>query len=301
MKRVLYFFCSVTLMVAMISCNSKKSEVKAFTKKFISAVNEKDRLTVYDMYPSCKDLAELLPETLDGKKIKVDVDNKTKTYVVSINPEREQRIVVKSSNNGKLQIDDSYGVFKVDSNERELAVRLGVPIKQLSDREYAYVMHKDSAFMQHLGIKFWDELHGNLSQESGYWSWGRDVGGWYMRFYKTIKNKGSVAVSGENYNVEFKLNDYSNNGVSTTKVVPGVDLAPNESHEFMINAPEFYKAANNKTFRGEVIIRFKNMSKAEMLLKYATLMGDEYNNFKNTLILECEEVPDDYESLPDED
>lgn len=279
----------------MISCDSKKSEVKAFTQKFITSINEKNRLAVYDMYPASKNLSELIPDSLDGTKIKVDIDKKTNTYIVHLN-QAEQRIVVKPSHKGILQIDDSYGVLKSDSSEKELALRAGVPVSQLSDRKYAGIMHKDSTFWKILENHFYDVLHGNLSQESGYLSWGKEAGSYYMRFYKIIKNEGNVEVNGDNYNVEFRLAFYSGNGINTTKVVPGVDLAPGESHEFMVNAPEFYVAANNKTLNGDVIIRFKNMSNAEMILKYCTLTGEEYNIYLKALEKVAEEeLPSVYE------
>jgi len=267
-------------MAVMISCDSKKSEVKSFTQKFITAINEKDRLAVYDMYPACKNFVELIPEALDGTKIKVDADKKTNTYVVRINPKTDQRIIVKPSFKGILQIDDSYGVLKGDSIEKELALRVGVPVKQLSDRKFAEIMHKDSTFWQFLDVRFFDALHGNISHESGYLSLGREAGAYYMRYFKTLRNNGNVVVDGDNYNVEFNLYDSSRNGIHTTKIVPGVDLAPGESHEFMVNAPAFYEAANNNTLHGDVIIRFKNMSKAEMILKYGTLTGEEYGAYK---------------------
>ncbi len=302
MKRTFYLLCSVALIATMTSCDTKKSEVKSFTQKFITAINEKDRLAVYDMYPACKNFVELIPEALDGTKIKVDADKKTNTYVVRINPETDQRIIVKPSLKGILQIDDSYGVLKGDSLERELALRVGVPVKELSDRKFAAIMHKDSLFWSYLEYIYNDELHGNLSKESCYWSWGREAGVYYMRIFQTIKNKGNVFVSGDNYNVEFKLSDYSRNGINTTKDVPGVDLAPGESHEFMVNAPAFYEAANKKTLHTDIIIRFKKMSKAEMILKYGTLTGEEYNNYLKELEKPVEaELPDDHEELPDED
>ena len=111
--------------------------------------------------------------------------------------------------------------------------------------------------------------------------------------------------------MEFRLSDYGKSNVSTTKVIPGVDLAPGETFEFMADAPAFYNAAREKTLLMDVVIKFKNMTNQAMMLRYAKLTGEEYQDYLQTLkeIEESEntsfdgdgELPDDFDSLPDED
>lgn len=313
MKRISFIFLlAMATIVTLVSCDSKKSEVKSLAKQFVTALNEKDRPTVYEMYPAAKQLMDFLPENLETSGMKVEVDDSTGVYTVTLNSEREQRIAFIADSLGKFKIKDSYGVLVFDSIGREFAVRAGIPVKQMSDREYADIMNEDSMFMSNLNMKFFDEIHGNLVKQTAYWHYGRESGNWFMRVFQTIKNKGDVTVKGEDYNIEFKLTD-TKDWVSTTKDVPGVDLAPGETHEFMTDAPAFYNAADNKRLMIDIIIRFKNMSMPAMLLKYAKLTGEEYQEYLQTLkeleeirkngpkVDEDAELPDDFDSLPDED
>ena len=295
----------------MISCDSKKNEIENLTMQFVSALNEQDRVTVYDMFPSAKSLMELIPEGLDIKKLKITIDDSTGNYIATLNDKTGQRLVFKTDSTGAYKIEDTYGVLNFDSIIREFAIKTGIPIKDISDRKFAELMNEDSMFMSNLTLKHFDELHGNLSKVSGYWNWGHQAGAYYLHIFQTIKNNGDIPVKGKDYNVEFRLADYGANGVSTTKVIPGVDLAPGETIELTTDAPAFYKAANNKTLMADVVIKFKNMSTQALMLKYAKLTGEEYKEYLQTLKEyeeaienlsdEDGELPDDFDSLPDED
>ncbi|MBP5514172.1 MAG: hypothetical protein J6Y04_05310 [Bacteroidaceae bacterium] len=311
MKKAFYLFVSLATIATMISCDSKKNEIKNLTMQFVSALNEQDRVTVYDMFPSAKSLMELIPEGLDIKKLKITIDDSTGNYIATLNDKTGQRLVFKTDSTGAYKIEDTYGVLNFDSIIREFAIKTGIPIKDISDRKFAELMNEDSMFMSNLTLKHFDELHGNLSKVSGYWNWGHQAGAYYLHIFQTIKNNGDIPVKGEDYNVEFRLADYGANGVSTTKVIPGVDLAPGETIELTTDAPAFYKAANNKTLMADVVIKFKNMSTQALMLKYAKLTGEEYKEYLQTLKEyeeaienlsdEDGELPDDFDSLPDED
>ena len=80
MKKAFYLFVSLATIATMISCDSKKNEIKNLTVQFVSALNEQDRVTVYDMFPSAKSLMELIPEGLDIKKLKIAIDDSTGNY-----------------------------------------------------------------------------------------------------------------------------------------------------------------------------------------------------------------------------
>ena len=315
MKKLFYLFIAVAMIGALASCDEKKSEVKDLAKKFVTALNEQDRLTVYDLYPASKQLLELLPENLETKGMSVEVDDSTGLYTVTFNSELEQRLIFKADSTGTFKIEDSYGVLKFDSISRVFAVKVGIPVKQFTDCEFADIIDENGLFMGSLEYKYFNELHGNLAKETSYWICGRENGKWYARVFQTIKNRGNLPVKGEDYNIEFHISS-SRNGVSTTKDVPGVDLAPGEIHEFMIDEPSFYKDMDDRRLNIEIVIRFKNMTKPAMLLKYAKLTGEEYQNYlkemeeaeerakkiENGTIDEDEpDLPDDFDSLPDED
>lgn len=310
-KTTVLFFLSLATLVVMISCDSKKQEIKDLAKKFVTALNEQDRVSVYNLFPAAKSLMELLPESLDAKSFKVALEDSTGNYVAMLNAETQQRLIFKPDSTGTFRIDDTYGVLSFDSISREFAIRTGIPIKDISDRKFAELMNEDSMFMSNLTLKHFDELHGNLSKVSGYWNWGHQAGAYYLHIFQTIKNNGDIPVKGEDYNVEFRLSDYGANGVSTTKVIPGVDLAPGETIELTTDAPAFYKAANNKTLMVDVVIKFKNMSTQALMLKYAKLTGEEYQEYLQYLkdlkdaiekpSSEEGELPEDFDTLPDED
>ena len=253
---------------------------------------------------------KLIPERLDIKNVKIALDDSTGIYIATLNAETGQRLMFKADSTGVYKIEDTYGVLKFDSINHEFALKTGIPVKSISDREFADLMNEDSMFMGNLTYKYFNEIHGNLSKESCYWNWGRQSGTFYLHIFQTIKNKGDIPVKGEDYNVEFRLSDYGETNVSTTKVVPGVDLAPGEIYEFMTDAPAFYNAAQGKTLLLDVVIKFKNMTNQAMMLKYAKLTGEEYQNYLQTLKKEESEntpsdedgeLPEDFDSLPDED
>lgn len=310
MKKFVCLLIGVAAIASMLSCDSKKSEIKNLTKQFVTALNEQDRVTVYEMYPASKSLMGLLPEKLEIKGVKVASDGSTGIYTASFNAEKNQQLVFKADSAGLYKIDDSFGVMTFDSITREFAIKAGVPMKTMSDKDFAALMNEDSLFMAHLTHKYFNEIHGNLSMETGYWNWGQQAGVYYMRAIQTIKNRGDVPVKGEDYNVEFRLSDWKN-GITTTKVIPGVDLAPGEITEITTDAPAFYKAAVNKTLYIDVVIKFKNMTTQGMMLKYAKLTGEEYQGFLELQKKDSEaangpseedgELPEDYDSLPDED
>ena len=311
MKKFVCIFMAAAMIGVLTSCDSKKSEVKDLTKKFIESINQQDRVTVYDMYPNSKALMGLLPEKLDAPSIKVTADDSTGNYVATFNAETGQRLVFKTDSAGAFKITDSYGVLKMDSINREFAIKTGIPLQETSDLKFADLMNEDSLFMSLLTIAHFEELQGNLVRERGYWTWGRNAGGYYLNIFQTITNNGETPVKGEDYNVEFRLADLGGNGIKTTKVVPGVDLAPSETTELMTSATPFYNAAINRTLQVDVIIKFKNMTTQAMMLKYGKFTGEEYHEYLQTLkeieesnrnsSKEEGEIPVDTDSIPDEE
>ena len=302
--------------IALSSCDENVKKVEEVTKQFVEGVNTKDKVLIYEMYPNSRNFSNLqFPDTIKVEGLKVEFDETDSVYLAKLNDKQTLVCIIDSAG---IKISDSYNVLKLDSTCYDLAAKTGFPVKQMSDMTVGKMFSDEGDFMFFLQGKYPSVVFGNLSSTPSYYSWGRNNGSWFMIFESTVTNNSENPVKGEDYFVEISyFRGDTGTSLGSTDIEKGVDLAPGESFVYKTNHPAFFQYNPNNGSVGcgvtwRIDIKFKNASKAVMLSKYGSFTGKEYEEYLNklketknepdSLLGKGEgEVPDDYESLPDED
>lgn len=274
---------SALFLIAILfaSCDANKSKVSELAKKYVQAVNEKDKITINELYPENKSFACLVGvDTIKAEKISVEYNKADSVYIAKLN--EKQSLVFKSVGKENLQICDSYGILQLDSACYELAVKTGAPINKNSDITNGRMFSDDGDFILYLAEQFPSAINGNLYESNGRYSW---QGGWFptVSFDFPITNGGNILVKGKDYTIEIIYTNRKTGERVGTSTEPGGTLAPGETHVFNVYKNELFKIASTDGLYAYVSFTFKNASTAVMLAKYASLTGKEYNEFQEQL------------------
>ena len=276
MKRTKSILFLMLAVFTLTSCDKEKSAIKELTKQFVSAVNNNDVATIYDLYPDAKQLEHIkLRDTVDIADIEVEKEEQTGNYIASIKNLRDQKLVFKVTGKDSLQIADSYGFFELDSMYQDLALQTGVPLKKESDLKLKSLFAEDGDYISFIKDKYEGLTAIKLSSFDGV----------YYRYYSSvhveqnIRNNGDFAVKGTDYNVIFHFNDAGGYAVSSTKVKEGVDLAPGETYTYRFTLEGYSSAAYYQTLSWNVSFKQKGGRSFNNLLKKAKFTGNEYSEF----------------------
>ncbi len=293
----LRFVFYLLICVLLWSCDQNKGIVEEAAKRFVGAVNMKDKATIYDLYPEANNLTNMsFPDSIQDGELTVEKISESE-YVVSINNIRQQRLnyLIKGENN--IVLDKTFGVLELDSATKEIAIKTGVPLKEFSDVYLSDFLNEDSAFISYLKNEYSYEINGNLTAESNQYEWNRNFGG-SVTVHQPIRNNGSYPISGDEYNIEF--NFYSPNGTcaSLKKVESGVDLSPGEAYTVTVYPGGAYvKACDNHDFTWITSFVYKNQNPFQKLLTNVKFSGEEYSNYlkwkKEIEEAEAEEAEDE--------
>ena len=264
----------ISALLLLSSCDSNKGKVKELAKQFVIAYNEGDKASVYDLFPAIKTYDNLsMSGTIGQGDMSVEKEDSTGYYIVTIDQEKQQRLVFAVYDVGMIHIVDTYGVFHLDSLAVELALKTGVPIKKLSDVTKSKLFDEDGPYISYLKTSYSKELNGNLVCVSKSFE--------IYAFRQIIRNTGNVAVSGHDYNIEF--NFYSPRGSVNRKqlIEPGVDLLPNEAATIETDPgyTYYYAYYYDNDLTCAVSFVYNNRPPIETMLKYVKFKGNEYDEY----------------------
>ena len=269
------------LLALFASCDKTKSNIAEFTKQFVEAANENDKVKMYEMYPMCRKYSCLeLAKNLNADDIDVEYIDSDSVYVAKLND--KQSLIVKTIGKDTLEISDSYGVFKLDSISYELAAKTGAPVNKQSDMANGKIFDEDGNFISGCLVLMKSLVNhapqGNLYYEGGVYQWRRRGGNSYVAIFQPIRNAGKHDIKGEDYRILFTFTD-ANDTEFCKESIDGVDISSGETRTIEFHNEETFSVAQQYALHWTVTFHFKNMSKAAMLLKYGTFCGTEYDTF----------------------
>ena len=282
MKHSFLIFISTLIILLLSGCDNNKGKIEEKTKQFITAVNDNDKASIYDLYPTAKNYSNMeMVETIDDGEVDVEKNDSTGHYIASINNNRSQKLVFSVDENQNIVICDSYGILQLEESSSELALSAGVPLKKISDDEISKLMDEESLFIKYLKEQNYSAEHGTLYEAPGTYSWGTRYGTPYVTFNINIQNSGDKYVSGSDYYIEVDLQRSSTPlGYANIKTCDGVGLAPGERHVFTIDEPAMYRYAVNKDVKWTCTIKYKRDSIIQSLIDYGDFSGKEYSEFQ---------------------
>ena len=269
------------VMMLCSSCDSNKGKVKELTEQFVADVNNGDKASIYDLYPTAKsyDNLQMVVDIKEGD-VTVERDDSTLLYTASIDNQRQQKLVFSVDTLGNITLVDSYGILLLDSVSGELALKCGVPIKRISDVEQSKLMNEESLFLSWLKDKH-TEAYGSLYASNTSWSCGSNFQGAYCMIHVPVTNSGNQLVHGSEYTVEVKC--YSSNnpyGVSLSKSFDGEDIAAGATRSFDFEDVGLYAWARERSLAISASVKYRDNSFVNRLLQYATFTGSEYEEYE---------------------
>lgn len=280
MRNLKLFITVLFAAVCFASCDKNIGAIEEVSEKFVMAINDKDKATVYELYEVAKKYEFLkYVETLNADDMSVEKNDSTGLYEVMLNEERGQRLVFEADSAGNVKLIDSYGVMKLDSAYNELAINTGVPQKKISDIGLAKMFESGSLYMKYLEQLPAYKSNVNLFTSNYYYSWRSGLNS-YVKLNFTVQNWGSLPISGDDYYLEVNVMQKSTNkALTNTKTIDGKDLAAKETREFVTNVDALLRYAMKNDIYYSVTVKFRGDSQLTMMLKYAKFTGKEYESF----------------------
>ena len=269
------FIFTFLAIVTLSSCDENKGKAKEIAEQFANAVNNKDKATIFDLFPNAKDMPNMTPiNKINVENISVMYDDSTKVYNAFYESDKNHYIVLKMDSVMNMQIIDSYHVFKLDSIVYELALKTGVPVNQLTDIQLCDLMREESGFIN--GISYGQSLNTILEVESVSFDWDRYSSS--PTLYAIIKNKTKNIIKGVDYKIEFFLYYKYTDIKYLTLVAEGKDISAGGRERIQIlcdGVEDVGDIGNNTNVEYQFV--YNNLSLFEQLLKYGDLNGGEYN------------------------
>ncbi len=279
MKFFSYFAVIIMTLVLCTSCDKNEGMSKELAQKFVTAYNEGDKAGVYDLFPAIKEFSNLqISGKLNEEDLSVEKYDSTNQYVVTIDEQRNQKLVYEADSTDNLRLVDSYGVFHLDSLSNEIALKTGVPLKKISDIEQAKILDPEGYFMKFLAAHYCTSKDA-LWTEDEHYLYGRNSIKYYCTLIFNVHNLSKVAISGKDYYVEITTSQVSTAYEGSTRTLDGVDIAPGEKREFKVDADECCRWAMESDLKYNATVKMRPQSVIDMLLNYGNFKGEEYDEF----------------------
>jgi hypothetical protein len=269
MKKLFYSLSAFVALGFCTSCDANKGKVADLAEKFIQAIEENDKIQLYEIYPNVRQMEVVeFPKSV-GDDIDVEFDETDSVYIAKFND--KQSLIVKKYGEDKFQIIDSYQVFKLDSLTYELAAKVGAPVKSKSDLWNAKYFDDDSHFISWLGYN----SSKIISTDNGYyWSNGR--------IEERVTNHSKHSFGWDEYSIQYEFKNRKTGEIVATHTVTGSSLAPGESYtESFRKEGLSYYASRSLLSWGSSKIVFKEKYQAHAYAKFGEFKGDEYSRHVN--------------------
>jgi hypothetical protein len=277
MKKI-YLFILTLSALCFCACDSNKEKVEELADQFIVAFNDGDKAAIYELLPTIKTCENLsISGSIgQGNDISVVKEDSTGNYIVTINEQKQQRLVFAVDSVEGVKMIDTYGVFRLDSIANELALKTGLPVKKISDLKLAFLMNPQSDFINDLKLtKNTDYLWAKY----GAYSWSRTNSGFDVSMNFNVSNNSTQTINGKDYYLYITPKQVSTGKVFNSKTVEGVDIAPNEVREFNVSEPYLYNYASQRDLSYTVEVKYRSESILSFLLNYGNFDGKEYEDF----------------------
>ncbi len=269
MKKISTFCIIAVGMILLVSCT--ESKMKSFAEEFATAVNNKDKATISKFYPDSK-VAESMK--IDFVKDSLSVKEVADTFIVSYG--KGCCISIVKDKEGEPFIADSHGLFVYPAERMNFALKTGWVKPEMSDLKIAE-QFTDTVFVNYLSRKNLEQIKSKLivksvKDRSGEYFYDSHYNMMTPAVYTTatIQNNSDYDISGSDYEVYVTYCEPHN------QKFPGKDIKRGETQTFTIKS-----CAQEMT--GQALLKFV-ASDAELLLKYFTPKGSEYEDYLNSPI-----------------
>lgn len=271
MKKSFYLFSAIFACLFMVSCDANKGKVSDLAEKFVKAVSENDKVTIYELYPTMRNMDVLTFPTALPDDIDVEFDETDSVYVANLGDDKS--LIVEVYGEDKLQIIDSYKVFKLDSMTFELAAKVGAPVNSKSDMWNGKYFDDNSHFIDWLG----SNSSKMVSTDNGfYWTNGR--------IEERVTNHTKYSFKWDEFSLLYEFKNRKTGEIVCTHTESGPSLAPGESYtvRFKPEGVSYYARRSNLTWGGAKVV-FKEKNQAHAYAKYGEFKGDEYDRHVNRI------------------
>ena len=292
MKKITYLFSAIFACLLMVACDANKGKVSDLAEKFVKAVSENDKVTIYELYPSMRNMNVLTFPANLSDEIDVEFDETDSVYVAKLGDDKS--LIVKVFGEDKLQIIDSYKVFRLDSLTYELAAKVGAPVNSKSDMWNGKYFDDKSHFID------WLNSNGSeiLSDTEGYYTWRSNYQTCKIQY--KISNKTKHTINGEDYTINFQFRSKKTGKNAGSRTELGRTLAPGESFTDFFYKDDLYNLARRSDLNWTTSFQFKDKNQAHVFAKYGEFKGDEYDRHINRVGWGCSwDFP--YEGRPNYD
>lgn len=272
MKKLFYSLSAIVALGFCTSCDANKGKVADMAEKFIKAVSEKDKVTVYQLYPAVRNMDVLTFPTALPDDIDVEFDETDSVYVANLGDDKS--LIVEVYGEDKLQIIDSYKVFKLDSLTYELAAKVGAPVNSKSDMWNGKYFDDDSHFIS------WLDSNSSkiVSTDNGSWTWW---GSGRTEISERVTNHSKYNFGWDEFSIQYEFKNTKTGEIIGTHTKTGPSLAPGESQTIEFRKDALYNAARKRQLNWDTKVVFKEKNQAHAYAKYGEFKGDEYDRHIN--------------------
>lgn len=276
MKKFYFVFPVMTLLL-LVSCTQRK--IKHFAEEFATAVANNDTVSIAKMYPDAL-RADSLSAALDAGKTKVE-KQEDGSYRVILGEGRDL-VITKNEDDGAFSVKESHGVFAFPKSHVDFAIKTGLVKPDMNDATIATQL-SDNEFIKWISrecmFAFEKKFHAiKITDNCGDYATDRSEGG---ELFITLKNDFDFDIAGRDYKLSVSASYRGNKQF----ILEGVDIYSGSEATIKSDhlAPDFFR------YDDEYVISYEpeawvemDYSSIEILNKYYTPKGDEYENYLKT-------------------
>ena len=258
------------------SCDENKEKAKEVAFQFVQAINSQDKASIKGLYPDAVQTSNAtLPTHIDTGDIGVEYNKEFDEYHVTLGNALRQTLILKLDSSKVFRIIDSGRVLQLDSAALALAMKVGVPVNDVSDIHLADYMVETSSFVDYL--KVGKDLSESLMVESSNYRFHEYD--YDASLYYDVRNNSKSDIKGDDYKIELEVYQVSTGEVFKVIEEKGKDIKPGGRAHFETICKNGSDLALTQDLGWNTRFVF-TLSVIEQLLK-SEWKGVEFNEFMN--------------------
>lgn len=275
MRKKLFVLLSLASALVFSSCDENKNKAIEVATRFAQAINTGDEATIKGLYPDAVQTSNaVLPKHIDVGDFDVEYVKEFDEYHVKMNNALRQTLVLKLDSSKAFRIIDSGRILQLDSASQALALKVGVPVNDISDIHLADLIVETGPFVYYLNTG--KDISESLVVESSTYRFHEYD--YDASLYYDVRNNSKSDIKGADYNIELEVYQVSTGEVFKVIEEKGKDIKPGGRAHFETICKNGSDLAISQDLGWNTKFVF-NLSVIEQLLKIDGWKGSEYNDF----------------------
>lgn len=261
--------------IAVLLSSCAQLNVKKQTRLLLQAISEGDSATMVSIYPSLSSAENFTIKNLDVAKVSsVKKDSESNNFIATFNDGED--LVFSKNSDGQYVVVDSHNMIDLDEHCKNVAVKTGVPVNEISDMEVASFLSDSSGFMKSLAAR---HPHARDAALKETYSWCTLSN----HFTIKLRNDSGMEIKGDDYRLNCILSEkpyYAKDELAYDSYEPGRTADPGKT---IVITHDASSCPIHRQIYFSYFIEITGIPKAKLLDSLCELDSDEYEQYQKAV------------------